>query len=285
MSVAPADRAADARLAILVLAAEQMYDAQGPKAIEPTVDPRILADWNLRGYITGTDAIFRMLGRWSLGEQQVFYGLVLESKGTLGKFAVVIRGTSGWQEWTEDLEGEPTIARFPGLVEAGFVGIGDTFAFRPPGGVDMPLMPALRALGIGGAMTVLGHSLGSALATYIAYEAALVLPGRVSLRVFASPHPGNLIFTQAVGAVVPDHIHYRNVNDVVSRVPVSLGYAHLPNTIDLQPTTDQWEIKNTWGCSHHLLSYITLLDATALAEAAAPQNQPYLSCIVVRAAR
>ena len=284
MTVAPADRAVDARLAILVLAAEEMYDAQGPAAIEPILDPRITANWVLRGYITGQDAIFRILGRWALGEQRVFYGLVLERKDTPGKFAAVIRGTSGAVEWGEDVEGLPTVARFPGLVEAGFVGIGDTFSFRPPGGQDMPLIPALRALTTGAPLAVTGHSLGSALATYLAYDAALVSPGRVSLRVFASPHPGNSTFTAAVAAAIPDHAHYRNVNDVVPKVPISLGYAHLPNTIDLEPQTDTLEIKDTWGCSHHLLSYIALMAPEVLAEAYSPQNQPYLSCIVSRLA-
>lgn len=283
MTVTPADRAADARLAILVLAAEEMYDAQGPAAIEPVVDPRIALNWTLRGYITGQDAIFRIFGRFALCEQRVFYGLVLEAKATPGKFAAVIRGTAGAVEWGEDAEGFPTVARFPGLVEAGFIGIGDTFAFRAPGSEDMPLIAGLRALAQGGALTVAGHSLGSALATYIAYEAALALPGRVALRVFASPHPGNSIFTLAVGAVVPDHVHYRNPRDIVPRVPISLGYAHLPNTVDLQPVIGALEIKDSWSCSHHLLSYIALLDPSALAEAASAQNQPYLPCIVARA--
>lgn len=286
MTVAPADRAVDARLAILVLAAEEMYDAQGPKAVEPVLDPRIEANWNLRGYVTGTDAIFRMLGRWALGEQQVFYGLVLESKATPGRFALLIRGTAGTVEWGEDVEGLPTVARFPGLVEAGFVGIGDTFKHRLPGGSDLPLVATITDLVGAGTLVVAGHSLGSALATYAAYEMAMRLPaGRVSLRVFASPHPGNSVFTQAVAAVVPDHAHYKNPHDIVPSVPISLGYAHLPNTIELAPATDALEIEDTWGCSHHLLSYIALLDATALSEAYSPQNQPYLPCIVSRTAQ
>jgi triacylglycerol lipase len=283
MTVAPADRAIDARLAILVLAAEEMFDAQGPAAVEPVIDPRISANWNLVGYITGTDAIFRILGRFALGERRVFYGFVLESKATPGKFAVAIRGTAGAIEWLQDAEGLPTVARFPGLVEAGFVGIGDTFAYRAPGGNDAPLIPALKALTTGAPLAVTGHSLGSALATYVAYDAALVSPGNVSLRVFASPHPGNSTFTEAVAAVIPDHAHYRQVNDKVPEVPIALGYAQLPNTIVLQPSTDVLEIQNTWDCAHHLLSYIGLIDPSALAEAYSPQNQPYLSCLVSRA--
>lgn len=277
-------RADDARLAVLVLAAEEMYDAQGPAAVEPVLDPRITANWSLRGYITGVDAIFRVLGRFAFGARRVFYGLALESKNVPGTFAVAIRGTSGAIEWGEDAEGFPTTARFPGLVEAGFVGIGDTFMYRPSGGADMPLVAGLSALVAGGKVTVIGHSLGSALATYIAYDVALSLPGRVVLRVFASPHPGNSVFTEAVAAVIPDHVHYRNVRDVVPKVPLSLGYSHLANTIDLQPFREELEIKCDWGCSHHLLSYIGLIAPEILQEAIAAQDHPYLSCIVRRAA-
>lgn len=276
------DPKADARLAILVLAAEQMYDAQGPKVLEPDLDPRVSADWDLRGYITGTDAICRALGRFALGECHVFYGLVLESRAKRGVFSIAIRGTAGTIEWVEDAQGLPTISHFDGLVESGFVGIYNTFMFRPPGGVDMPLIPALSALLIGAKATVAGHSLGSALATYLAYDLALKLPGRVALRIWASPHPGNSRFTTTAGALIPDHVHYRNVNDIVPNVPIALDYRHLPNTINMQPVSGGVEIKKNWGCSHHLLSYIALMDHEAMLAADSPMNQPYLGCIVNR---
>ena len=107
-------------------------------------------------------------------------------------------------------------------------------------------------------------------------------PGNVSLRVFASPHPGNSTFTEAVAAVILDHVNYRQVNDKVPDVPIALGYAQLPNTIVLQPMTATVEIENTWDCSHHHLGYIALMDPTALPAAYSPQNQRYLSCIVSR---
>jgi triacylglycerol lipase len=280
MTVDQTARTADARLGVLVLAAEDMYAAQGPGAVEPVLDPRLTVDWELRGYITGTDAIFRFLGKVALGMRRVFYGLLLESKSTPGDFVCAIRGTSGAIEWGEDFQGLPCRSRYPGLVESGFAGIEETFAFRHPGSIDMPLVASLSAIVYGGgALTVVGHSLGSALATYVAYEAAQALPGRVSLRVFASPHPGNSEFAQAVAAVVPNHRHWRNPNDVVPDVPIALGYVHLPNTIMIGPSTDALQIDSDWGCSHHLLSYLALLDSAIYESIASGQDQPYLYCI------
>jgi hypothetical protein len=144
----------------------------------------------------------------------------------------------------------------------------------------MPLVAALKAITGAGALVVAGHSLGAALATYAAYDAALAMPGQVSLRAIASPHPGNAEFIGAVAAAVPDHCHWRNVNDVVPKVPVALGYEHLPNTVILQPRTSALEIKSDWGCSHHLLSYIALMDDSALAAATSHADLPYLGCII-----
>ena len=275
------NRTADARLAVLVLAAEDIYSAQGPRATEPAIDPRITAEWTLRGYIVGTDAILRAFGKLAFGEQRVYYGLVLESRLTPGSFAAVVRGTAGAVEWGEDFEGVPTIVgRFPGRVEAGFSAIYDSFAYRAPGASETPLISTLSAIVGGGTLIVAGHSLGSALATYLAYDAALALPGRVSLRVFASPRTGNAELVGAVAAAVPDHRHWRNPNDIVPRVPIALGYEHLPNTVDIGPSTGTVEIKSDWGSSHHLLCYIALLDDNLLGSATAAQDVPYLSSII-----
>lgn len=274
--------ATDARLAVLVLAAEDMYSAQGPAAVEPVLDPRISAEWALRGYIVGTDAIIRMLNSLALGEQRVFYGLLLQSKSDSTRFAVVIRGTSGAVEWSEDFLGSPKMSRFPGRVEAGFEGIYDSFAYRPPGASEIPMIGAIATIVGSGTLVVAGHSLGSALATCLAYEMSSALPGRVSLRVWASPHPGNTEFVGAVATAVPDHIHLRNPNDIVPKVPVALGYEHLPNTVSIGPTTDRVRIADELGASHHLLSYIALMAPDLLMEACSSQDQAYLNYISIR---
>jgi hypothetical protein len=96
----------------------------------------------------------------------------------------------------------------------------------------------------------------------------------------ASPHPGNSEFVGAVAVAIPDHLHLKNPEDIVPKVPISLGYEHLPNTIDIGPANDELQIEANLGCSHHLLSYISLMDDEAFKAAASPQNAPYLTCIV-----
>jgi triacylglycerol lipase len=270
----------DARLAVLVLAAEDMYSAQGPGAVQPTVDLRIAADWTLRGYIVGTDAIIRMLGGLALGERRVYYGLLLQSRADSSQFAAVIRGTSGIAEWVEDLEGVPKMSRWPGRVESGFQGIYDSFAFRVPGASEIPMIGAIATIVGQGRLTVAGHSLGSALATYLAYELSSALPGRVALRVWASPHPGDSTFMGAVATAIPDHAHYRNPNDIVPRVPIAFGYEHLPNTISLSPETETVSVRNTYGCSHHLLSYLALQVPDLYASLASAQDETLMGCII-----
>jgi pimeloyl-ACP methyl ester carboxylesterase len=249
------DQSADARFAVLVLAVEDLY--RDPVVLEPAVtDPRITTEWNVEGYITGTDAVAEF-GHIRLGAREVFYGLVLKSKTAPGEYVVAIRGTNGAIEWAEDFAGLPRVdARFPGLVETGFSEIADTFLYRQPGyALPMDLIPAIVSLGDLRRVTVAGHSLGSALGTLLAHELAKALPGLVSLRIWASPHTGNGQFVASVAQQVPDHVHYRNVNDIVPRVPIMLGYTHLPNTVNLAASTDELEIKPDWACSHHLLSY------------------------------
>lgn len=277
------DRKADAQLAVMVLAAEDMYSAQGPAAIQPVVDPRITAGWSLRGYIVGTDALLRPAGSLAIGVQRVFYGLLLESNSAPGEFCAVARGTSGLIEWLEDAEFLLTPSKRTGEVEAGFFGIYESFAFRHPGGAEMPVAASIAAIVGVGSLTIVGHSLGAALATYLAYDVAALIPGRVALRVFASPHPGDSAFSAAVAAAIPDHAHYANVADVVPRVPIGLGYARLPNTVELAPFNLAVRIRMNVGCLHHALSYASLLDDRVLDSA--PQDSPYVSCILSHTAQ
>lgn len=281
---AAADSRADAQLALLVLDAEDMYEANGPAVLQPTAGPRIAAAWNVCGYLVGTDALFRPLGSLAPGSQRVFYGVLVESIAVPDTFAVLVRGTEGIVEWLEDAEFFCVPNKRPGNVEAGFFGIYNTFAFRHAGGTELPLVSSISAIVGNGTVTVAGHSLGAALATYLALDLAKMLPGQVSLRVFASPHPGDIEFAHAVAAAVPDHVHYRNVVDIVPRVPAGLGYAHLPNTADLSPTTAALHIRMSLGCLHHAICYAALLDPAILNVGIPEEDQTYLKCIYPRAA-
>jgi triacylglycerol lipase len=284
MTVALPGRAADARLALLVLDAEDTYSKYGPQVQIPAVGARVAVDYFVRGYLTGTDALFRPFGALALGAQRVFYGVLLESMAAPGTFVLVVRGTSGIVEWLEDSEFVPVPGKRPGCVEAGFFGIASTLTYRDLDGRESATCLSIPAVVKSGSVTVVGHSLGAALATYLAYDLAAQLPGKVALRVFASPHPGDETFVNAVARSIPDHIHYANTADLVPKVPVGLGYARLPNTVELAPATDKVLIKMSLGCLHHALSYAALLDPTVLDEYVSQADQPYLKCITRRGA-
>lgn len=140
-------------------------------------------------------------------------------------------------------------------------------------------MSAIAAIVGTGTLTVTGHSLGSPLATYLAYDLGIALPGQVSLRVFASPHLGDLTF---VDAVVPNHVHYAVRGDIVPQVPAGLGYAHLPNTVMLDPTTEWVQIHMSRDCLHHVMSYAAVLDPDILKQDVPAQDRSYAACISVR---
>src|SRR6185437_5634308 len=129
-----------------------------------------------------------------LGDRTVFYGWLLRHQVSPGTFLCLIRGTKDLIEWAEDAEGVPVEAPgVPGKVEQGFHGIYTSMRLRHPGGSDMPLVSAIEAIVGLGTVTVAGHSLGAALATYLAADLADTarLGDRVTARIYCSPRPGD----------------------------------------------------------------------------------------------
>lgn len=257
-----------------------MY-ASNPLTLEPTPDSRLAPDWALRGYIVGVDELFRSTAGPAIAPARVCYGYVAESIAHPGQFAAAIRGTANPIEWAEDGEFFQVTTPWPGKVEAGFYGIYGSLAFLTPSGADEPLVPALIKMVSTGSLTAVGHSLGSPLATMLAYALAPALGARVALRVFASPHPGDGDFVTGVAAAVPDHVHYANTLDIVRRVPVGFGYSQLPNTVEVPPRAQLVRIKIGSACLHHLICYLALIDPSSADSAAeTPIDAQNAACIV-----
>lgn len=247
-----------AELGLLVTYAMDMYTSE-PASLAPASDTRLYPKWKIWGYLTATDCVFRSGSRVSGSE--VCYGFLAESDP--GVFVAVIRGTNGILEWIED--GEFLSVQHPvaGQVEAGFFGVYSSMVFRPLIGAG-PLAPQPVAKGIAaaigaGSVTVIGHSLGSALATFLTFDLAGLVGSRTSGCFFASPRPGNADFAKAFDARVASYQVFNYALDIVPRVPPG-DYSALPKVTLIEPHTSEARISFNFGCFHHVLSYCAMLD-------------------------
>ncbi|WP_213954741.1 lipase family protein [Variovorax sp. dw_954] len=257
---------ADAALGLLVMYAADMYKG-APAQLAPPVDSRLAANWIVIGYFTGIDAIFRKGLPTMAKGQEVCYGVLVASKANPRQFAAVVRGTEGIAEWIEDAEFHPMpYPNGPGTVEAGFWGIYQSMMFKVD--ADDPGKKACdgiaAAVPAGAELMVVGHSLGSALATYLTFDLARVSrAGRwVSARLFASPHPGDTAFANAFDSTVGSdrYMLYNYFLDAVPRVPFGPDYDHLPHVTDLRPSEAQARIRFELACNHHIVCYCAMLD-------------------------
>lgn len=263
----------DWELAYLALYAEDTFCAAlkgGWSLNAPPPDPRLAPDWQVLGTLTAVDAPVR-IGKYKVGAREVFYGWLLQG---FGQRVLAIRGTQRLAEWLIDGLFAPRGAHpVAGKVESGFWGV--YASMRVDG-------KPITDIAAGGPITVVGHSLGAALATYASLELAQV--GAKVRGVFvASPHPGDKAFCQAFGAAVPDHVLYRNAADYVPRVPFWFGYADVPNVKTLSAAGSGVTITGGPAGQHHVLSYAALMDRNALASfKPLPIDQQFLDCISTR---
>ncbi len=257
-----------APLGLLLMYAMDMFTDMGekPTTLTPAVDSRVTdAGWTVRGYLTASDAVFGKGAPLGRGER-VYYGFVAQDDS--GRFVAVVRGTHGLAEWIEDAKfvpiPHPTIAG--ATVEQGFW---DIYAGMELVATDGSAIGSSAASGIpqlvgAGPLLVLGHSLGSALATYLSLDLAKgALGGRVSACLFASPQTGDTAFAREYDATLADYRVFNYVLDVVPRVPLGLGYATLPRTTVLQPATSEAVIRVDVSCNHHVICYSAMLDFEA----------------------
>lgn len=247
--------AADARFAIVAAAAEDMYQS-APQSLRPDADARVAsAGLKISSYITAVDQLL------DFGAQRVYYGFV--AADSVGGTVVVIRGTERPIEWAKDAEGAKRPHPVAGEVHMGFWDIYQSMRLLPPAGSDeQPLAAGIEAVVASGApLLVCGHSLGSPLATYAAFDLATLRMFKVAARLFASPRPGDAAFSAAASAALPDHASYAYEPDIVPKVPFGFGYSPLANLIELPRNP---AIRDNPGSNHHAVNYAWLLDPAAV---------------------
>jgi triacylglycerol lipase len=268
---------------LLAMHAMDMYRAQPGSPTPPPAAGLVASGWNVVGYVVGTDTALPrgVPGPLRMAAQTVCYGFA--ARNAAGEPVVAIRGTDGFVEWIEDAEFVPIPyapatalpAGGPAItVERGFWGIYASLRLVDPSGAALGVLaPAVGQLaGAAGPVTIVGHSLGSALATYLTLDLGrAVLGARVSACLFASPHPGNQGFAALFGHTVADYRLFNYILDIVPRVPpAGLGYAALPRRTVLRPSTAEAAIRFDIACNHHVICYCAMLDYDGTNKATTP---------------
>jgi hypothetical protein len=93
---------------------------------------------------------------------------------------------------------------------------------------------------------------------------------RVSTCIFASPHTRNQAFVELFDQTIADYPLFNYILDIVSRVPLELGYMLLPRRTVILPTTAEAAIRVNAGCNHHVICYCAMLDYEGTIKVATP---------------
>jgi triacylglycerol lipase len=272
-----------AAFGLLAMYAEDMYTVG---SLNPPADPRIAAaGWTIEGYLTAHDALFPPKGaarqRLSVDPtSRVFFGFLARNNADPSSHVAVIRGTDGIVEWIIDAEFLliPHPRHLGVQVEQGFWNIYQTMSLADPATGVTTFQNAAEGVADTvetGRVVVVGHSLGSALATYFADDLAERMGSQASACLFASPRTGDSAWATLFAATVKDYRLFNYILDVVTHVP-ALGYATLPNATVLQPASAQAGIRLDIFCNHHIICYCAMIDYADTM--AAPTTQQDLSC-------
>jgi Lipase (class 3) len=201
-------------------------------------------------------------------------GMVAQNKADDTDIVIAVRGTEGVWEWIQDVKFIPR--PFPnvpgsGLTEDGFTDMYLSFSLTPSASAATfiqdvaDLIPAPDKAKV----TVVGHSLGSSLATLLALDLAANTKLDTTLYTFASPRVGDLSFHNLFNHVVPSAYRIANRIDVVTQTPPALLYFHVGDDTELvPPDTMKFDIK----CEHHITTYFNMLAAKIGLQAAFPIN-------------
>jgi triacylglycerol lipase len=266
-----------AKYALLVMYAWDMCDAKLDPASD-ALDNRIAADgWTVVGIITGADDIVvsaptgirQSMIRPGGNVDRKRYGYLAKSNSA-NLYVAAIRGTDGAEEWIDDFVffagSRPPL---PGKVETGFADIYLSMQYRPLGSTASVKLSNGIKTAVGDAdVLVLGHSLGSALATALTYE--LTDPTslgstRVGAIFYASPKLGDHDFAGGFDSRVSNYTVMNYEHDVVPLVPpfdiTHLDiYRTLPYCFKLTDRMATAVINSSdKGCCHHLIDYIAML--------------------------
>ena len=209
--------------------------------------------YRLALYLTGTDHVARRT-------EPEFFGFVAQSIENPASLVVALRGTDTMLEWLVDAEFASiafTRVAGAGHVEDGFCSIYDSLAAHTPDGEPADLHDFLRRTSPTGPVTVVGHSLGAAVATLLALDIAVNdAIAMLALYTLASPRVGNAAFATFFDAHVPTCWRVVNAPDIVPRLPPL--YTHV-STAQVVDSLDAG-VRHSLACYHSATTYQYLLD-------------------------
>lgn len=171
------------------------------------------------------------------------YGFIAESPAAV---VIAFRGTQTTTEWITDAD--VSFTRFPFVPGAGYTHAGFTGIYAS---MRAQILTALRRVPTGRPLYITGHSLGAALATLHALDAAINLrfPSLLMYN-FASPRVGDRRFAGRYDEAVKTGIRFVNTADIVTTLPsTATGYAHVKRPWNF--TTDT----GTRAGNHALTTY------------------------------
>ena len=277
----------------LVAFAEGMY---APQSVTPGDGGRVTdAGWDILGHLIARDSILpdnNSLAPHDAKTLQlgalVFYGYLARYHADPARYAAAVRGTNGFAEWVIDadffLRDAPSS---PGAkVEQGFWSVYDTMTLV---GLDGAQIGVNAADGIASAVgaatvTICGHSLGSAVATYLSFDVAKLVGANASACLFASPRTGDLAWTTAYAATVTTCRLLNYILDVVPYVPLdappAFQYSTLASAEIILPSAAQAEIKFDIVCDHNVICYCAMIDYADTKARASAQDAASWRCIV-----
>lgn len=185
-------------------------------------------------------------------------GIVAQNAADNTDVFIAVRGTEGIWEWLQDTKF--LLRSFPnvpgsGLTEDGFTDMYFSFSLTASSSTTF-LKDVAALLPANATVTVVGHSLGSALATLLALDMSANTTFPAGLYTFASPRVGDLSFHNLFNHVVPNAYRIANRLDIVPKTPPPLLYFHVGDETDLIPSS---AMKFDLLCEHHLSSYFNML--------------------------
>lgn len=216
-------------------------------------------------------------------------GFITQSTTDPSQVGVVFRGTIGVFDWFDDFEfwqvDFPDIKN-GGMVEEGFASLYSSLSVVIPGAAgQQSLKDFMVTLGGSRSITVVGHSLGGALAIL---HAAVIANNDSSLSpelyTFAAPMVGDATFVATFEQLVPNSYRIYNKPDLVPTLPGEwLGYEQVNTGIMINSLL--YPIKRSLECYHSLLTYLYVLGSTkyGLGDCALAPNH-MLSAVIPRPA-